>query len=240
MFWLDYRRAVRFLRPLIAFGWPWFVLWVSIQTWMWALASRGSDVALPALVITIVVLARPLYEALSARKGVAGIGIVVGVAGFCFGVSTWLAPHFAAEGLHQAIHTPSGDEQYAKAFVEKQLLLWFYPEMALLIVVAVVSAIIALSRLGPTIEVLHLIGQRMREYWRYGCCQLDLRELNRTFARCLTQLACAVLLTLGVSEVAISFDELVDHGSLHDLYNDDQSERRPYIRGRRSVPEQCA
>jgi hypothetical protein len=100
--------------------------------------------------------------------------------------------------------------------VEKQLLVWFYPEMALLIVIAVASAITALSRLGPTIQVLRSIGQRIGEYPRYGCCQPDLRELNRTFARCLTQFACAVLLALGVSEVAIWFNELEDHGSFHD------------------------
>jgi hypothetical protein len=52
MFWCGLRRAGRFLRPLIAFGWPWLVLWISIKAWMWALASRGSDAAIPALLIT--------------------------------------------------------------------------------------------------------------------------------------------------------------------------------------------
>lgn len=227
-----------FLRPVIAFGWPWLVLWISIKSWMWALASLGSDASIPALLVTIVVLARPLYEVLWPGNAWKAIGIIVGAAGFCFGVSTWLAPHLAAEGLQHAIHTPSGDEQYAKAVVEKQLLVWFYPEMALLIVIAVVSAIIALSQLGPTIQVLRSIGRRIREYRRYGCLQPDLRELNRTFAHCLTQFACAVLLALAVSEVAIWFNELEDGGSLR--LHRDQSERRATIRGWRTIQQQCA
>jgi hypothetical protein len=182
MFSREFRRFGRFPRLMLAFGWRWLVLWLAIETWTWALASRGSDEAIPALVITIIILARPFYETLWPGNAWKAIGIGVGVAGFCFAVISWLAPHLAAEGLQQAVHTPASDEQYAKAVVEKQLLVWFYLEMAVLIVIAVGSMIVAFSRLRPTIQTLRSIGQRLREYWRYRCCQPDLRELNRALA----------------------------------------------------------
>ena len=97
MFWHTFRRLGRFLRPGLVFGWPWLVLSVVIKTWTWALASRGSDDAIPALVITIFILAGPFFETQSPEKAWRAIEIVVGVATVSFAVITWLAPHLAAE-----------------------------------------------------------------------------------------------------------------------------------------------
>jgi hypothetical protein len=91
--------------------------------------------------------------------------------------------------------------------VRYQLLVNFYLVMAVLAVIAVGSMIIALSRLGPTIETLRSIGQRLLEYWRYRCPQPDRRKLNRALARSLTQFICAVFLTFGSSKVAIWVNE---------------------------------
>ena len=48
--------------------------------------------SIPALVITIIILARPFYETLWPGNAWKAIGISVGVAGFCFAVISWLAP----------------------------------------------------------------------------------------------------------------------------------------------------
>jgi hypothetical protein len=201
---------------MLAFGWPWLVLWVAIKTWTLALASHGSDDAIPALVITIVILAGPFYETLWPGKASQAIGYVVGVAGFSFVVITWLAPHLAAEGIHATDHTPAYDEAYAQAEVRYELVMYFYLEMAVLTVIAIGSMIIALSRLGPIIETLRTIGQRLLEYWRYRCCQPDRRELNRALARSLTQFVCAIFLAYGASKVAIWFNGTEDGASFYD------------------------
>jgi hypothetical protein len=191
---------------MLAFGWPWLVLWVAIKTWTWALASRGSDDAIPALVITIVVFAEPFYESPWRGKAWQAIGVILGVAAFSVTVITWLAPHLAAEGIHATLHTRADDEDYAKAEVPYLLVVYFYSEMAMLGVVAIGSMIIALSRLRPTIETLRSIGQRLIEYWCHCCCQPHQRQLNRTLALSLTQFLCATFLAYGAFTVAIWYD----------------------------------
>ena len=85
----------------------------------------------------------------------------------------------------------------------------------MLTVIAIGSTIIALSRLGPIIETLRSIGNRLLEYWRYRRCQPDQRELNRALARSLTQFILAVFLAFGTSKVAIWYNEMEDRGSFY-------------------------
>jgi hypothetical protein len=215
MFWREFCRSGRSLRAVLMAGWPWLVLSMAIKTWTWALGSGGSDEAIPALLITIVILATPLYNTL---RGMAwqAIGVVTGVAGFSFAVITWLAPHLAAEGIDATIHTRAYDEDYAVAEVRYQLVIYFYLEMAVLTVIAVGSAIVALSRLRPAIETSSSIGRGLIEYWRYRCCQSDRRELNRALASSLTQFICAIFLAYGASKAAIWFDKVEDGRGVYD------------------------
>jgi hypothetical protein len=217
MFRGEFRRCARFLRRMLGFGWPWLFLGAAIKTWPWALASGGSDDAIPALVITMVVFTGPIFRTLSGEKAWHAIGGLVGVAAFSFAViNTFLAPHLTAEGIRAASYRPGPDESYAKVETQYQLVLYFYLWMAVFIVVAVGSVVIALSRLRLMIETFISIRERGVHYWRYRFWPQDQRKLNRALAFSLTQFICTIFFAYGASEAAIWLDEMEDGGSFYD------------------------
>ena len=137
----------------------------------------------PALVITMVIFAGPIFRTLSGEKAWHAVGGSVGVAAFSFAViNTFLAPHLTAEGIRAASYRPGPDESYAKVETQYQLVLYFYLWMTVFIVVAVGSVVIALSRLRTMIETCISIRESGVHYWRYRFWPQDQRELNRALA----------------------------------------------------------